>query len=351
MTGHGAAHARSSASRSGADRPQAGRHRPLCAPDEHGDRPRLETLLVDLATRIPALSDALSDRYLATPRCRAIYARREHRRGDAHAVGAGRAMKLSVVHRTTYYYGERSRPPTTRCASRPRDTAAISACSRTSSWSARRPRRAGGASTTSATAPCTSASASRTASSQVLAHSVVEVDRAAPAGARALRRPGRACAIACAATPARRARRLRHGVRVAARQRCAGAGRLRAAPLRAGRPVLEAVRDLMARIHTDFTYDPQRDRHLDAARRGAAAAARRVPGLRAPRDRLPARAGAGRALRQRLPADATAAGQARAGRRRRLARLVRRCSSPSSAGSTSTPPTTSCPSDEHVTLA
>jgi uncharacterized alpha-E superfamily protein len=36
-----------------------------CAADEHGDRPRLDALLVDLATRIPALSDSLSDRYLA----------------------------------------------------------------------------------------------------------------------------------------------------------------------------------------------------------------------------------------------------------------------------------------------
>jgi uncharacterized circularly permuted ATP-grasp superfamily protein/uncharacterized alpha-E superfamily protein len=36
----------------------------LCAGDEHGDRTRLATLLVDLATRIPALSDSLSDRYL-----------------------------------------------------------------------------------------------------------------------------------------------------------------------------------------------------------------------------------------------------------------------------------------------
>jgi len=36
----------------------------LCATDEHGDRARLSALLVDLATRIPALSDSLSDRYL-----------------------------------------------------------------------------------------------------------------------------------------------------------------------------------------------------------------------------------------------------------------------------------------------
>jgi uncharacterized circularly permuted ATP-grasp superfamily protein/uncharacterized alpha-E superfamily protein len=36
----------------------------VCVADAHGDRPQLEALLVDLATRIPALSDSLSDRYL-----------------------------------------------------------------------------------------------------------------------------------------------------------------------------------------------------------------------------------------------------------------------------------------------
>jgi hypothetical protein len=36
----------------------------VCAADEHGRRPELEALLLDLATRIPALSDSLSARYL-----------------------------------------------------------------------------------------------------------------------------------------------------------------------------------------------------------------------------------------------------------------------------------------------
>jgi len=36
----------------------------ICGVDERGARPRLSALLVDLATRIPALSDSLSDRYL-----------------------------------------------------------------------------------------------------------------------------------------------------------------------------------------------------------------------------------------------------------------------------------------------
>jgi uncharacterized circularly permuted ATP-grasp superfamily protein/uncharacterized alpha-E superfamily protein len=36
----------------------------VCATDDHGQRPELEALLLDLATRIPALSDSLSARYL-----------------------------------------------------------------------------------------------------------------------------------------------------------------------------------------------------------------------------------------------------------------------------------------------
>jgi uncharacterized circularly permuted ATP-grasp superfamily protein/uncharacterized alpha-E superfamily protein len=37
----------------------------VCAPDAEGERPELDTLLLDLATRIPALSESLSDRYLS----------------------------------------------------------------------------------------------------------------------------------------------------------------------------------------------------------------------------------------------------------------------------------------------
>jgi uncharacterized alpha-E superfamily protein len=37
----------------------------ITPPDEHGRRARLSELLVDLATRIPALSDSLSERYLS----------------------------------------------------------------------------------------------------------------------------------------------------------------------------------------------------------------------------------------------------------------------------------------------
>lgn len=37
---------------------------PLCTPDAHGHYARLSAFLIDLATRIPALSDSLSDRYL-----------------------------------------------------------------------------------------------------------------------------------------------------------------------------------------------------------------------------------------------------------------------------------------------
>jgi hypothetical protein len=37
----------------------------LCEEDSRGERPALAALLLDLATRIPTLSDSLSDRYLA----------------------------------------------------------------------------------------------------------------------------------------------------------------------------------------------------------------------------------------------------------------------------------------------
>ena len=62
--------------------------------------------------------------------------------------------------------------------------------------------------------------------------------------------------------------------------------------------------------------------HADSG--GVRTAAGRVPGLRPPADRVPAFAGAGGPLRQRLLADGPAAGQAQADRRRRLARLAQR---------------------------
>ena len=91
------------------------------------------------------------------------------------------------------------------------------------------------------------------------------------------------------------------------------------------------------------------DRH--AGREVLEAAPRRVPGLRPPADRLPALAGPGRPLRQRLPADPPAARPPAPGRRRRLARLDLRSICPTSAGSTSIPTNDLMPGEQHVILA
>ena len=92
----------------------------------------------------------------------------------------------------------------------------------------------------------------------------------------------------------------------------------------AGRDWLDAVTDLMRRIHREFEFDAERDDGDDVGRRGARAAPRRLPGLRPRDDRLPAQPRPAGALRLRLPADAAAAGPAAPARRRRVARLGRR---------------------------
>jgi transglutaminase-like putative cysteine protease len=74
--------------------------------------------------------------------------------------------------------------------------------------------------------------------------------------------------------------------------------------------VLEAVRDLVA-ASTRSSPTTARHRGVDAAGEVLRAAARRVPGLRPLRHRLPALARLCRALRERLPAHASAAGQAK----------------------------------------
>jgi uncharacterized alpha-E superfamily protein len=55
----------------------------VCSPDEHGNRPTLEAMLIDLATRIPALSDSLSDRYL-THATVTRHLTQDERQGDVH---------------------------------------------------------------------------------------------------------------------------------------------------------------------------------------------------------------------------------------------------------------------------
>ena len=89
-----------------------------------------------------------------------------------------------------------------------------------------------------------------------------------------------------------------------------------------GRPLREAMVDLTAanlhRLHLRSRRDPD----LHPAVRGDAPPPRCLPRLRAPRDRLLAVVGSSGALRERLSAHATTSRETKAGRRRRIARLV-----------------------------
>ena len=160
---------------------------------------------------------------------------------------------------------------------------------------------------------------------EVVATSVVDLTPLPPPPLSAHPALGDRCAIACAQrSPARRARRLRLHLRVAA-----GQGGPRAARLRRRRPSRPAAR-CWRRFGDLTTPHPRRlhlrhrgHRRLHPGGRGAAPPPRRLPGLRPSADRLPARAGPARPLRQRLPADPPAARPPQAGRRRRLARLDR----------------------------
>jgi hypothetical protein len=61
----------------------------ICALDAEGQRPELDTLLLDLATRIPALSESLSDRYLSHATVLRHLTLDENPHGSAGEVGAG----------------------------------------------------------------------------------------------------------------------------------------------------------------------------------------------------------------------------------------------------------------------
>ena len=110
-----------------------------------------------------------------------------------------------------------------------------------------------------------------------------------------------------------------------------------------GRPLLEAMVDLTKRIHTQFKHDPTATQistplaEVLRLRRGV------CQDFSAPRDRLSSFAGAPRALRQRLFADAPTPRQTAAGRGRRLARLDFHLFPRTSGGSISIRRTTRCP--------
>ena len=77
------------------------------------------------------------------------------------------------------------------------------------------------------------------------------------------------------------------------------------------RPVVAAAVDLMHRIHAGVHLRSRIDDNRHAGDARVDRSPRRLPGLRAPADRLPAIAGARRALRERVSLDRTAAGQPR----------------------------------------
>ena len=89
----------------------------------------------------------------------------------------------------------------------------------------------------------------------------------------------------------------------------------------AGRPIFDAVRDLTARIHSEFTFDAKATTVHTPPEELLELRARRVPGFRPSGGRLLAIAGTGGAVRERLRGDAAAARHAAARRGRRLARL------------------------------
>ena len=70
----------------------------------------------------------------------------------------------------------------------------------------------------------------------------------------------------------------------------------------AGRPILAAPKRLIAKLHRDIKYAPGETNISTLADGGARKAARRLPGLRASHDRLPAFARPAGALRERLSA-------------------------------------------------
>jgi hypothetical protein len=108
----------------------------------------------------------------------------------------------------------------------------------------------------------------------------------------------------------------------------------------------------MAKIFDEFDLRPGSDHGVHAGARGAGKQARRLPGLRPPDDRLPAGARPGRPLRQRLPADPAAAGQAAPDRRRRLARLgLGLCAGQGHDWVDFDPTNNLLPDTEHITLA
>ena len=88
------------------------------------------------------------------------------------------------------------------------------------------------------------------------------------------------------------------------------------------RPLIAAAIDLMHRIYGEFTFDSGATTIATPVTLRARQSPRRLPGFRAPADRLSEGARAGGAVRQRVSLDRSAAGTAAARRRRCVSRLA-----------------------------
>ena len=144
---------------------------------------------------------------------------------------------------------------------------------------------------------------------------------------------------------------LEFSVRLRARVRRAPSWQTtRARRFPAGRPLLEAVLELTRRIHEEFTFDPRGDHRHDAADGRFQVAARRVSGLRAAGDRVPAVARTAGPVRQRVSRDRSAPGRPATARRRRVARLAG-VYCPRTGWIHVDPTNNLLPSDRHVTVA
>ncbi len=109
-------------------------------------------------------------------------------------------------------------------------------------------------------------------------------------------------------------------------QRLFDAGRphMRRKSFAPGRPIYEAAVELSKRIHDDFVFDAEATEVTTSPEEAFAAQARRLPGFRAGDDRRAARPRPARPICQRLHPHHSAARQAAAAGRRRLARLGQR---------------------------
>ncbi len=134
--------------------------------------------------------------------------------------------------------------------------------------------------------------------------------------------------------------------RASARRCCRGRRKPSSMRPRASSPAATGSRrstDLMRRIHRDFEFEPGATTTSTSVETVLANAQGRLPGFRPPDDLLPALARAAGLVHLGLPAHQSAARQAAAGGRRRLACLGRAPGRPAMAGWSSIRPTTPWP--------